>query len=75
MPETEKSGTTRSRLRRLSDKAWSVSAVTQKLFCKMELAAESETDSVEISDETLFSLFFTMKIKYDYTNKREKVIS
>lgn len=58
-----------------SDKARLVSVEIPKLFCRMELSAESEPVSVALNDGTLFSPFFTMKIKYDCTNQKEEVIS
>ena len=61
--------------RTASDKARSVGAEIPKLFCRMELSAVSNPVSAEISDGTLFSPFFTMKLKYDCTNQKEEVIS
>lgn len=64
-----------SAIRTASDQARSVSAEIPKLFCRMELSAASDPVSVEISDGTLFSPFFTMKLKYDCTDQKEEVIS
>ena len=65
----------RQAIRTASDQARSVSAEIPKLFCTMELLAASDPVSVEISDGTLFSPFFSMKLKYDCTDQKEEVIS